>query len=379
VKTDASTPLFSATKLAAIVKKHAPAPTSGHTTAPPPAPPSTDPIGTLVHSFLLWEASTHHASGGTERIAKECVDFNELRVCLPDEIVSILGPRYPFAEERATRLRRSLNDIYRREHKISLEHIASAGKRDQRNYIENLDGMIPFVASRVLLFHFGQAGVPADDQLVDLLRDAKALTKDDIAGVDLGAAISKSTTSVDEALRMHAALIGFADAAWDADSKTIMKAKQVRAALARTAEIKAAKIRAETAKIEAAKAEVVRIAEEKAAAAARKAAKPEAKKSGSASKWIEAKPAAPGKAGIPVKPTASGPTASGKVPPGAAKAAAAKPQPKPEPKPESKPVGRPSGKPLAKPLAKAASKPASKPAGKPAAKPAVKLLKKGRK
>ncbi len=217
MKTDPAT-LISSTKLAALVKKHAPADL-------PPAP--SDPIGTLVQSFLLWEASTGHASTALERISKDCVDFNELRVCLPEEIQVFLGMRYPALEERVDRLRRTLNDLYRREHKLSLAHVASAGKREQRTYIENLDGMLPFVASRVLLLHFEQPGVPVDDQLVDLLVKAKVLAKE-MPAVELSHALAKLHASLEESIRLHHALVAFADQEWTDDPKGVHKLKVAR-------------------------------------------------------------------------------------------------------------------------------------------------------
>ena len=69
--------------------------------------PGTDPVETLVQSFLLWEAATSHATGALERIRKSFVDLNELRVEVPAAVVALLGGRYPMAEERADRMKRS--------------------------------------------------------------------------------------------------------------------------------------------------------------------------------------------------------------------------------------------------------------------------------
>jgi endonuclease III len=274
VKTDSSQPIYSATKVAAILKRH--------TAATPPSQ-SSDPIAALIYAFLLWEASTHQATAALERISKECVDFNEFRVCLPEEIAGMLGPRYPYVEERATRVRRALNDLYRREHKVSLDHVTNAGKREQRSYLENLDGMVPFVSSRLLVLHFGQPAVPVDDQLVDLFREAKLLSRDDVTASDLGAALSKSVTTLDEAAKMHHAFVAWADSVWSEDPNSLMKAKKVRTLMHKAAEAREAKARDEAARQERVRAEEARVEEEKAAAAAKKAAR-------AAAKSIEAKP-----------------------------------------------------------------------------------------
>lgn len=354
MKTDSSQPIYSATKVAAILKRH--------TAATPPAQ-STDPIAALIYAFLLWEASTHQATAALERISKECVDFNEFRVCLPEEIAGMLGPRYPYVEERATRVRRALNDIYRREHKVSLDHVANAGKREQRSYLENLDGMVPFVASRLLVLHFGQPAVPVDDQLVDLFREAKLLSRDDVTASDLGAALSKSVTTLEEATKMHHAFVAWADSVWSEDPNSLMKAKKVRTLMHKAAEAREAKARDEAARQERVRAEVARVEEEKAAAAAKKAARAAAKSIEAKPTKADAKPdAKPAKGDAkPAKPDAK------------ADAKAAKPDAK-SPKPDTK-AAKPDAK-TAKPEAKGAkpdakaAKPDAKASGK-SAKPAV--------
>ena len=56
-------------------------------------PPHADPVATLVMSMLLWESTTDKALAGYERLVREVVDFNDLRVCMPHETADLLGPR----------------------------------------------------------------------------------------------------------------------------------------------------------------------------------------------------------------------------------------------------------------------------------------------
>lgn len=374
-----SIPTLALPKLAALAKKHTPS---------QPAAAPADPVHTIVQSFLLWEASTAHANAALERIARQCVDFNELRVCQPEEIVSILPNRYPYLEERADRLRRSLNDLYRREHKLSLAHLASMGKREQRAYVEHLDGMLPFVSSRILLLHFGHSLVPCDDQLVDLLVAAKIMTAP-VPAADAGAALVKSTGSVEEALRLHHALVAAADRAWADDSKSVQKAKQTRVAAIESArrearraaeararaEAKAAAVieakaqREEAARLKAeakAKEEEKLRAAERAKAAkaqAREAAKQAAREAAKAQeKRDRGKPAGGGGGAKPSKgksknkpaakstKAASGssraatPSTKPQTRRPATKARPAQPAPKPTAKPTAKPVGKKGGR-----------------------------------
>lgn len=170
-----------AKKLSALLKKigdvDAPAPVTppGDDLAPAEAdaPVRHDPIATLVMSFLMWESTAEKAQAAYDRILESVVDFNDLRVSMPHETVEMIGPRYPLALNRAQRLRASLRNIYLREHAVSLDKPAAAGKRDLKKYIDSLEGMVPYVASRVVLLCFETHGLPVDEQLRTALIEAE--------------------------------------------------------------------------------------------------------------------------------------------------------------------------------------------------------------
>jgi hypothetical protein len=156
-----------AKKLTALLKK-LPAGT------PPEAPGDGDPIALVVMSMLMWESTTEKAANAYTRALGRIVDFNDLRVCMPDEIEALIGVRYPRALERSQRLRAMLKDIYNREHAVTLDRLADLGKRDVKIYLDSLDGMVPYVSGRVLLLGFDGHAVPADEQLRDRLIEAGA-------------------------------------------------------------------------------------------------------------------------------------------------------------------------------------------------------------
>ena len=131
----------------------------------------------LVYSFLLWEATAKQADDAMAKIREAIVDFNDLRVFLPNEIVTLIGSRYPLALERAQRMKSSLHSIYLSQHAVSLDHLASAGKREAKALIEGLEGIPAYVSARVLQRCFGVHIIPVDDRLVDLLVEAKVLTE----------------------------------------------------------------------------------------------------------------------------------------------------------------------------------------------------------
>lgn len=153
------------TKLTALLKK---APTQAIELPEPVA--QREPVAVLIFSFLLWEASTTQAVEAFRRIQESMVDFNDVRVSLPRELIDLLGPRYPRAEERARRMRASLNEVFKREHAVKFP--LAEGKRDIKAYVESIEGMmVPYVATRLLLICFGVHGVPVDEQTRETLAE----------------------------------------------------------------------------------------------------------------------------------------------------------------------------------------------------------------
>jgi hypothetical protein len=149
-------------------------------------PEGIDPLSwQFVFAFMCWEASTSKASTATRKLHAAVIDYNEMRVCLADELVSMIGERYPRATERVQRLRSTLNDLYRREHTVTLQHLPAMAKREARAYLESLDGMPPFVAARLMLLCFGGHAFPLDERLYLTLLEEQAVPEgefDEVSG-----------------------------------------------------------------------------------------------------------------------------------------------------------------------------------------------------
>lgn len=142
-------------------------------------PPERGLVEELILSMLMWEASAAKAETAMKRVTSAIVDFNELRVCKPAEIETLLGKTYPRVEERAHRIRAALTDIYLREYAVSLNAAAAMSKRDGRKYIETLDGVPHYAASRVVLLRMGGHALPVDSQLLTLLKSAEVVEATD--------------------------------------------------------------------------------------------------------------------------------------------------------------------------------------------------------
>lgn len=163
-----------------------------------------DLVQLLVHSFLVWEATLAQAEAAMGRIRHATVSFNDFRVCLVNEVVDLLGPRYPRVQERAIRVRAAINDLFRREHSVSLERASNMSKRDAKTYIESLQGMVPFVSARVSLLGLGVHGVPVDEQTLGALIHQGVLNEE--MGIPEATGWLQRHISAEKALAAHAAL-----------------------------------------------------------------------------------------------------------------------------------------------------------------------------
>lgn len=150
--------------LLAALTKHKPEPLEPH-----------DPIETFILSYLYWDGIASRAELALKRIQSQCIDYNEFRVCDIPEVVGLIGKTYPRAEERAHRLLLGLNDVYRREHEVSLENCVKMPKRDARKYLDSIESIPPFVAARTALVAADAHAIPVDDRTLALLLEAEAI------------------------------------------------------------------------------------------------------------------------------------------------------------------------------------------------------------
>src|SRR5580693_2934653 len=137
-----------------------------------PEPRQTlEPLDALVRGAMSYDVSDNRAEDAVKAIGKEFVDLNELRVATDLEVHEMLGVRYPAIEERVALITLCLNDIFEREHTMSLDRLKTISKRDARQFLRELPGMQPFVEAYVMLYAFDGNAFPIDREMLDYLRE----------------------------------------------------------------------------------------------------------------------------------------------------------------------------------------------------------------
>ncbi len=174
----------------------------------------------LMRGFLAWECASSRAEPALLALDAAFVDLNELRVSLVDEIVAVIGRNYPRANERCSRLRGALNDIYRREHAVRLSQLQDKNKRDARAYLEELAETPGYVKARVFLLGLGGHAIPVDERLTEKLIGAGIVEEG--AGAESAAGIIEKLVKAGDGLEAHRLLQAWAD---DASAKPARPAR----------------------------------------------------------------------------------------------------------------------------------------------------------
>jgi endonuclease III len=130
-----------------------------------------DPLRALVQGAMSYDVPDNKATDAMKAINREFVDLNELRVATDLEIQELLGQRYPQIEKRVAMITQSLNNIFEREHTLSLDRLKTISKKDARQFLRELPEIHPFVEAYVMLYSFEGHALPLDEEMLTVLRD----------------------------------------------------------------------------------------------------------------------------------------------------------------------------------------------------------------
>src|SRR5213078_2554775 len=120
---------------------------------------------------MSYDVSDARADEAMRAIEREFVDLNELRVATDLEIQELLGVRYPAIERRVAMITQALNNIFEREHTLSLDRLKEVSRRDARQFLRELPDIHPFVEAYVMLYSLDGNAFPIDDNMLQYLKD----------------------------------------------------------------------------------------------------------------------------------------------------------------------------------------------------------------
>jgi len=136
---------------------------------PGETPTGTEAVALLIESVLQADTTKAQAREAFEAIQGEFIDFNELRVSPPKDIVDCVKKDFPHARRKAEIITTTLNNIFERTYDVSIDYMAKMTKRDLRRHLREL-GLDAYSTAGVVMQVFGGHAVPVDETLVEVLK-----------------------------------------------------------------------------------------------------------------------------------------------------------------------------------------------------------------
>ncbi len=168
-----------------------------------------EPTTQIISAFLQWNATAEQGHTAYNQLMEGLVDNNDLRVCLPFELIEKIGKTYPLADERICRLHETLHEIFRREHGIVIQSLKGKTKKMIKQYLMTLPGITPYVAAQTLLLSFGGHAFVMDDHTLTLFKEEKAVHPQ--ATVVQAEAFAERHVKASDAVAVHVSVKAWAD------------------------------------------------------------------------------------------------------------------------------------------------------------------------
>ena len=137
----------------------------------PEKPDYQNPIDAIVFAAAAEYLSTAKAKSAVGKFSDYFVDFNDMRVSRPEEIIELVGMDQPNARDIAENIIRVLSAIFRLYHIIDLEPLKKMGKRPAKQILEKLDGSTDFIINYFMLTFLQAHTIPLTDRMVEYLKE----------------------------------------------------------------------------------------------------------------------------------------------------------------------------------------------------------------
>ena len=138
-----------------------------------PMPKYSDPIEAVVYALVSESMPEAEAGRLHRRMMKHFVDLNDLRVSRREEIFDVFGGSSEELEKSATAITRTLNTIFEKRNRMSLEGLAQDGKRQAHKELSEMEGITPFAVSYCFLTAMGGHAIPLNAKMLDYLRSGE--------------------------------------------------------------------------------------------------------------------------------------------------------------------------------------------------------------
>jgi len=133
-------------------------------------PEIQDVTAELILACLSEYNPENKARAALNKLRNHFVDFNELRVSRSTEVVEVIGKNYQEAQPTAERILKVLRQAFTKMNSMDLESLHQMGKREAKTFFESLEGITPYVVSRVMMRGLDGHAFPVHEPMLKMLR-----------------------------------------------------------------------------------------------------------------------------------------------------------------------------------------------------------------
>ena len=149
-------------------------------------PTYTDPVQAIIDAMVSEHMLQAAATRTLKRMKSQFVDLNDLRVSRKEEILDVFKDTSEGAEKSAAAMTRTLNTLFEKYNKVTLDSLCHEGKRQAKKDLEEIEGMTSFAASYCFLTALDGHAIPLNPVMLQYLRDHELVhpdaTEHEIAG-----------------------------------------------------------------------------------------------------------------------------------------------------------------------------------------------------
>lgn len=132
----------------------------------------------LVHGVILEHFTESGTRSALRRFNEYFVDYNDMRVSRPEEIMEMLADESETARSVAVNTVKVLASIFRKYNTVNLESLKKAGKRQARAVLEKFDGTSAFSVDYCTLTALQGHAIPLTGRMIEYLRENELVHPD---------------------------------------------------------------------------------------------------------------------------------------------------------------------------------------------------------
>jgi endonuclease III len=132
-----------------------------------------DPVDALIYGVVSERMSMSASEAAMRAIRRTFINWNDLRVSRPEEIVEVLGEDTPAGRDTAFMLTNALRAVFDVHHTVSLQALKKLGKRPAKQAIEKLGGVSRFTVNYCMLTSLQAHAVPLTEPMLGYLKQHK--------------------------------------------------------------------------------------------------------------------------------------------------------------------------------------------------------------